>query len=1217
MSSDSTSSAPVAARRPHISPETAAQMWQFFQIYAWPFAIWFKPICLATAALWLVYRAYHVVNKPLDELAQLLGYDVPPTPLIDLAGIKSDGAIIHWTVPEKQKLKTTLKYEIHLNGVVIDSVASSESAVTITGLQPGGYYVVRVALVNSSLSSRSTPIRFRSKPASSSDTFATGSEHGHETEHESGQDSAPRIKAYRGLKDIAPPSPEAAPPMTREGSSQRHHQRSINGNRPSPAALGIDRQDPVSDSAGSAECEESIHQLTERLDTLRQELEDVERQSRIDEEEDLKAREELNKERDELKAELSKKDKASKDLKKEVGILERQNTSAQNEKEKQKRTLAQKQHEYEKLKEDTKRWERETVEFKADGERIQKEQADRSKQFEQEREELRLKQAEASAAFKALDDEFRGQQAEIKKIERAKNSSPNGAEPERSFVQQQQQEAEEDRQWNVTRAGLNQQYSNAAQRLESIRQFHRDQVSYLEQVRDQSRRQQRDAQLASANSNQERQLGRGDSQRSRHGTAADSPSISNFPTSSSSPFGNGINAISPGFPHQAGPSPFLNISNGMTIAAPTADISLSDEEKDKLTGGAPMSPGTGAGLIPADLFSNDDNNNKNGSDARSNVQPLPGLGALPGLGGIPGLGQQPRGIAEHPSSGPASPASIPSRPASTFASPQASQNNIHLGSPDAVMDSDRRSIRSNRSNRAISGSGGHNGAPAASRFQGIFGMKQRSKTSAADDSGLALGKAQSHSMPRQDQGLPGLDTTTTTRKRNSSISGGLFGGALSRPGQSGVEGSQDNDADRADGPTAKTRRPFAFFSQKADGWPSSFTSLGRRPASPRPGSTHSTELPRPSLDSSRWGVDSWANNDAASGARNSPLSFGPTGPGPGWGMPSNRSFGSRHPSRRPSIQQGASSGPPEDIIEDSDSDALDPKDEPHLAPIGTKPATTTDKEPPGSPHLNPNAKDFRSFFSSMKPSSSKNKDTANANVTAAAAATSTTSTPGPSSTNDAESPPISRKSRSDVRSLAMSESTTHDSNSARPSNEYFHLTRTPSHSNSYLSSSAGDSSLLAPTNSCAANANNTNNANNLSSSLSSSFSGKETLMQKIQRKSSSGKFSLPAFTKRDRARLASSASAARESAGGDATPLATPADEGDEETQGLAAGGSGEGRGSFERGAGKQGGSGGGGSGSGRGWSNVLKLGKGKEREREREKEKEKRGEGESEVDEE
>ncbi|KAM0721517.1 hypothetical protein Q7P37_002442 [Cladosporium fusiforme] len=755
------------------------------------------------------------------------------------------------------------------------------------------------------------------------------------------------------------------------------------------------------------------------------------------------------------------------------------------------------------------RWEQETEQLKQEMERIKQEQVKYLDAVAAEKEQLRQKQAQDAAELKSLDDSVRETNTEIKRLERAaKNSSPNGAEPEPSLVQQLQQDVEEDRTFYLRRLDLQQQYGGAVQNLERARNLHAQQVKYLENIRAERRRTDEAAAASAAReypspAPADRGIRRGDSQRSRH-TSNDSPRMGNFPpVSTSSPFGNGLTSTA------FSAAPFLNIHNGMTIPGPTESLNISEEEKDRLTGGAPMSPGAGAELLPADLFSSDDSRH-----AAENVQPLPGLGALPGLGGIslPGLGSQP-GQQDYPGPGPVSPASPPSRTPSLFASPRVSQNNLPT-SPDNYMDSDRRSIHSTRSNRASSS------ANAGSRFSSMFGIKPRIKNSSMDDgtAGPALGKVQSQSMPRQDQGIPGLDSAS--RRRNSSISGTMFGDVLGKDDNNDAEAGAENSPGE---PTSQPRRrPFnlnPFSRDKGpDGWPSSF--LARRPASPRPGSTHSTELPRPSFDSSRWGVDAWPSSDAASAARGSPLSFG----GGGWNAPlggqQSRMYGSRHPSRRPSVQHGAS-GPPEDIMEDEDSDALDADRRPNLAPIGTKPPPGLQKveqqeadSPEDDQKLNPSAKDFKSFFSSIRLSS-KDKE----KLKGEAESTATTPGAGPSNTlqnlfvhnnnnnntdDDHYSPPTSRKSR-DARSTTTVESSSLAAESLR--NSSMDLARTPSYSNASEAASNASPMLAG----------------------GSSF-GKESFMSKLTRKSSSGMFSLPTF-KRDKSRsvlLADPAAAASE-----------------------------------------------------------------------------------------
>ncbi|KAK5744425.1 hypothetical protein LTR17_002135 [Elasticomyces elasticus] len=1110
-----------------------------------------KPGCIALAAFWLIFRAYSVLKINLDDLAGLLGFDIPIQPIIDLAAVKSDGCIVHWSLPEKVKGKSKLKWEIHLNGVVIDSVGIAETAVTITGLLPGSFYVVRVALVNEQeFGSRSEPIRFRTRAATSGDSFTIVPD-GHEDDGEPPVETLPRVRVYRGLKDIAPLALESTPMGREHSNSGLGPKRSITGRRPSPAALGLEPEE-----SEPPEGQETIQQLTERLDSLRYDTEETDRLGKEEEEEETRLKEELTVERDGLRAEAAEKERATRNIKREMGQLERQNTAAQNERSKHERLLQQKKSEREKVKQDILRWGKEATELLEEADKIRAGKATHLQQIEKQKEKVRVKLADEAGKLKGLEDEVKETNAGIKRLERAvKNASPEGfnhagfnnAGDEPSLVQQMQQDAEEERQWAVHKAGLSQQYTAVFQRLEAAKRFHGEHLRYLESVRAQRRQSEEVAQLSqgfmSASSpvaTVDRTMRRGDSQRSRRAPSG-SQNVSESPRMMQPAFPPALpaTAASTAFPF----APFFNVHNGMTLRTnvpPPVDrdgapMSASfEDERERLTGGAPMSPGAGAELLPADLFSGEGESGMMRNGDGRGVGVLPGLGTVPGLPpGLPAPSHVAGGSTANDNrgyfgsfgnnhTGPASPGAVSagggggagSRSPSLLASPQASQQNLHgFGSSPihdntnlAHMDVDGRSIRSTRSSRAATGTGVAGGA--GSRFSSMFGIKARTKTvgeGSSGEEGLALGKAQSHSMPRQDgQGLPGLNYEVLKlgqRKRNSSISGGVFGGDIAGNGGAGEGDVQAGGTGSTAAGQVSRRKGFggmgSIFSRDKDGfgggWPSTFTGFGRRPGSPRPGSTHSNELPRPSMDSSRWGVDGWPSNDTTAGARSSPLSFTA-----GWPVPTSRDtpgsrlYGSRHPSRRPSVQYGTASGPPEDIMEDSDSDedalsAIEggPEAKPQLAPIGTRPngkkvvvesEELPETTPPASSsggRLNPAAKDFKSFFGIK----SKEKGRGGS--------PSTASTPREIDGHHDESPPDSRKSRSDARSLTTTESSLADSGDVND------LARTPSYANSDATSNT--TPLVGST-------------------------GKESFMQKITRKSSSSKFSLPTF-KREKSRL--------------------------------------------------------------------------------------------------
>ena len=242
------------------------------------------------------------------------------------------------------------------------------------------------------------------------------------------------------------------------------------------------------------------------------------------------------------------------------------------------------------------------------------------------------------------------------------------------------------------------------------------------------------------------------------------------------------------------------------------------------------------------------------------------------------------------------------------------------------------------------------------------------------------------------------------------------------------------------------------------------------------------------------------------------------------------------------MQHGAASAPPEDIMEDEDSDALDADRRPHLAPIGTKPSAGSKQsqksveEPAADTKANPpNGEVFKNFFSSIKLSSKDKEKLREAEASSSQTPTSSTHSAhhAHNLSVDDDSPPASRKSR-DARST-----TTVESSVAESLRNSMDLARTPSYSNA------------------------SETASNASPMLGSGSFGKESFIAKLQRKSSSGMWNLPTF-KRDKSRLEPTAAASHE----------------DEEEAMSASASSLGGRESKEAQRGS------------RSWSNALKLGK-------------------------
>ncbi|PNS19474.1 hypothetical protein CAC42_7318 [Sphaceloma murrayae] len=1053
--------------------------------------------CVAASAAWLIYRVARVAFKPLDELVTHLGFDVPQGPRIDLAAVRADGVTLHWKPADDRK--TSTRYEVQINGMTRGKVSQVESSLVISNLIPDHNYVFRIVAINShDFKAASEPIRVRTKPAISNDFYGSA-QAAAEPRDGATLPPGPIITPFKTLPDSLA-SPTSAPLMARETSNGPSTiKRTIMPRRPSPATF-INEMHATSaeDFLASPGLEGTQQQLTERLEEIGKEIAEAERQILEEEQESEQNKNEHTKERDDLRAALKEKDNASKDLRKKVSAAERENTAMQNRKAAHERQLQQKISEKQKVKDDTERWIHETKEMHTYVEDCGTKKVGLLADLEQEKQELQVRIDEELQTLRQLEDEVKDKLQEVKKLEREKSSSPASGDDQQDYHTEQD---EEDRVFEEHMAHMEEEYRQSHMQLEEAKLFCDAAFRSMQEAYERSR------QLAFMHGPPPLPLApvsRANSARQRRGPSDQyitSPTGSiGFPMATNAPFSNGMNIPVSHEPFGPSPSPFFNINNG-TAVGDRGDMGMSSLEIERLTGGAPMSPSAGADLIPADLLSNADEEPisrglgpppvlSNDPRQGSNEGILPGLGAFSSSNMLPGLGVSNVTNQDLHNQGPQSPVSGGSRSPSVFASPQASASNLAFHSPEQHIDTDGRSIRSGRSIRPASGTG-----PPASRFAQILGLdkfnRQRGKT--WTDDGLALGKLQSQSMPKD----VGLDEPSSNKRRNSSHSGNFFGTFKAGFGTSKAAEETDEDIQKDDTPR---RRPFMGLGGK-DGW-GVFGNENNRPVSPRPGSTHSSELPRPSEARASWSF--WPSSEPHAN-RQSPLGAewisGPSLPQP----QQPRTWGSRYPSRRPSAQVGTSGGGTYDIQEDEDDDeSTHSARPPQQAPIGTRPsapigAPVERPVTPSGAQLNPAAKDFKSLFAFGDSKKEKpDKPEKSSKPKKSLDTSSALGTPDPnqltpiSSTHspflgaqDDMSPPQSRKSR-DSRSVMTAESSTNDASSIRAS-----LDRTPSHQLNEVPT---------PTSSVAGSV------------------GKGSLMQRLSRKSSSGKFALPVFQKKRQGR---------------------------------------------------------------------------------------------------
>jgi hypothetical protein len=788
------------------------------------------------------------------------------------------------------------------------------------------------------------PIRLRTLPVDSDQFYGALPKDTQTTGEDDEFTPTPVIRPNKSLAEVV--TSVAAPPMTREHSNSTSRARRPDvGRRSSPVSHAVDQGRSAQESDGP----DSIRQLTEKLDCLRRELDDMERQIQDEDQEFVTQRVILVDKRDEKKAALKEKEDASRDLRKEVASLERQNAAAQTRRLAQEKALRQKEVERRKLKDDVAKWTREAGELREAAEKIKKEQAEYQTASERRIQDLKDKCAEETLANKVLEDAIREKGIHIKALEEERQRLEEGQEGTEAPDGTDNADREEDNRWKMTLGLLQQHYAQAWTLYSEAERAHQDASSRLTYMQ---QRRMSQPQLFSGPPVPEMGLVRKNSIRARPVSMREglfTVATGGFIHTSSAPFNSIPATSSPSF---ATTTPYFNPVNGMALPPRTYTTSMSQGDLESLTGGAPMSPTAGA-LLPAGLFGDDlgltedEDEDDPGPPQAPSLDPSPNLrNVLPGLG-APGTMQHTQNSS--------SPASPQSHSPGAFASPRESTGELQFyPSNENNMDSDRRSIQSTSSSFQIN--------PQASRFGGLFGLN-RARGKTFSDEGPTLGSlkpSQSQSLPRQEHGL---DAAGNLRRRGSHSEGAWYDSFIRTKTQP-VESSSSPKH------VATRKRPFNMFGSAKGGDPWLTSVLGfERPTSPRQGSTNSGEgmaLPRPSTESQArfgWNIDSF-------GARGSPL-------GVDWSVNNTNttSWGSRFPSRRPSIQHGSSANLiNEDMLHDDVLDFPSNTRSPTQAPIGTRPQSSashmpgqpsTSSLPPIPPtpptQLNPAAASFTTF----------------------------------------------------------------------------------------------------------------------------------------------------------------------------------------------------------------------------------------------------------------
>lgn len=655
----------------------------------------------------------------------------------------------------------------------------------------------------------------------------------------------------------------------------------------------------------------SLQELGERFESIRKEIEEIQLQIAKDEKEHKELMEELVDEK-KLKRRIQKeKDDMTEKLKREMGSTERAMRGAQQRKTQKEKLLRDKESERQRLYDDMAKWDKDITSMRKRQGFFEKEREQYQEEGEARSEDLRQEIAQAQASLAQEEAELKEKGRELKEAEDQRKRLPGGEESE----EWRERDAEIRRNWDIRVRELQRRLYAANKRLRMANDYERvlqaqltaAQQSGLPFMYNQANSSGVDFDLATQNQLKRRSRNSNSLSNVAIPSPAQSFSVADRPFVTSSTFGpSRPPTMPPGFL----PGPFVD--SNMPYSAP-----LDEEGMKALTGGAPLSP-TATALLPAGML-----------DLLDDDPPSPGS-LLPRRDTF-GSGIYHEYDAQSPTSSVRSP--------SLMSSPQSSTQHLPF-SQYAGDNSEHRSLRGYRGDFGTSSSPIQPATQASNRNRFLPWLHRPPKDAAEPPALGTLRPSQSQSLPRQTE-----DEEPAHNKRRISFSTGwtMFKGTTHL---------------RRELAEATAPNPRGLPSRRL-GLGTNTGSLGsnifseRDPNSPRPLSIASSEIPRPSTDSSSiWGRSLQPQSRL-------------------WPAEDSPWTGSRNPSRRPSLH-----GSPSQLkttLADADDEILDDSELLHASPsqvgiIGTKPAKFL------SQRLNPTAPTFMGGLFRVRSERDKESD---------------------------------------------------------------------------------------------------------------------------------------------------------------------------------------------------------------------------------------------------
>ncbi|KAL8982716.1 MAG: hypothetical protein Q9205_002856 [Flavoplaca limonia] len=904
---------------------------------------------------WILYRIWQIYQKPVDELVELLGLDIPPVPDVSLGGISPDSVLLYWKPIDS--LSTSLKHVIQVNGIKVGDINPKDDSIQVTGLKPAHCYNIRVIASNSAgFSTLGALIRLKTTASAgkfSSAVNKVGEDDGLDQVEESEPASVRPVPSH-SVSTIHAPSYQSA----KEASTAQYGgRRTVLARRASPAASMTEPSSALSSRAASVnedDSDGSIQRLTEELDRLRHEQYETDKQVDEEDRDHLKTIADLTRDRDRLRQMLKEKEESVVELKRHSGQLEKTNRSAQSKKAMKERILQQKKAERLKIIDDIGHWDGDIASIRQETERmaLEKEQVTVAK--DEHVVKVRTQISIDQGKIKSLEDDIRKKGIQIKGMEKDRQSSDGHDENQ----DDDHNETGEDKAWNLRVHAIQMQLGSMWQTLQQVNLYSLNRrLSLTNEWQVEAEHQQAQERVAYWTSQRSRDPGHFAALPSTDSPFTSRPlrlqrhrQLGSRSSAGSVPF-SGYQGVpynsSSASPHFSSASPFFNMSNGMAVADIPASmmsgkLSPSLNESEILAAGGAMSPAA-TDLLPSNLFRDEDSFIQESPTALQHESP--------GGGSSERNGSQGMSFIDNPDTERRTPGSVDSRRGSHLSSPHGSVRNHRSGhsSGDMFADNDRLSAHSAGASGFPSNAPNGN-ALSTSRLAHFFPTfsRHRGKTSTHEPPALGtLKQGQSQSFPRNME-QESFDTLVGRRRRGSYGNGALpMAGLLNRHGMGTDEIPKDSSVFKTINATGSGGRLSMSGSRgETDGL------MGfQERSSSRPSSIYSFDQfrGRPSTDSQR--LNAWAVTESTP-SRSSPLNVN-------WST--TRGPWSRAASRRPSVQHGSTSNLSigSTPLDSESYDNVLASQRSEQLPIGTRPQSS---QRFSTAKLNPAAPTFKTIF---------------------------------------------------------------------------------------------------------------------------------------------------------------------------------------------------------------------------------------------------------------